>query len=292
MYFQLFCVCKFAIFHNSMFALIQFSLAYACLTSQLRDCITFRFLFGLGVRYIGVENARLTVAEFGGFPALWKYLLEESGTIINMLLYGAGKSLFNNSHFFSFSDKLKAVGLQYHMLPRQRAVRKTKKNLATDSALSTLDDSNTPTPPGLFLHECAPRLQAIDGLGPKAVQSLLEFATHPLSIALVEGLLQHVQFISQQSSSVGDISQQQSVQVLDKKDDEANSVDQLVSTQAKITMDPIPSTVLAGRVVVFTGKLESGMSRDAAEALFESFGKCFFVFYCSQLFLRRISHHA
>lgn len=36
-------------------------------------------MFGLGVRYIGVENARLAVAEFGGFPALWKYLQEESG---------------------------------------------------------------------------------------------------------------------------------------------------------------------------------------------------------------------
>lgn len=36
-------------------------------------------MFGLGVRYIGVENARLAVAEFGGFPALWNYLQEESG---------------------------------------------------------------------------------------------------------------------------------------------------------------------------------------------------------------------
>ena len=243
--------------------------------------IAYRFLFGLGVRHIGVENARIAVAEFGGFPAVWTYLQEESGTIINMLFYGAGKTLFNNSLFFSFSDKLKAAGLQYHMLPRQRAVRKTKKNLITDNALSANDDSNTPTPPGLFLHECAPRLQAIDGLGPKAVQSLLEFAAHPRSIALVEGLLQHVQFISQQSSSVGDISQQQSVQVLDKKDDQVTSTGGLVPAHTNLTNDSVPSAVLAGRVAVFTGKLESGMSRDEAQALFESFGKCFFVFYCS-----------
>ncbi len=184
------------------------------------------------------------------------------------------------------------------MLPRQRAVRKTKKNLTADHTMSTYEDLSTTTitttvpttsPPGLFLHECAPRLQAIDGLGPKAIQSLLEYAALPRSVALVQGLLQYVSFASQQVphvqqvqqvQQVGGMPQQQNPQVLDSKVASMNElISSIESAQPEVaSKEAVSSTVLTGRVAVFTGKLESGMSRDAAQALFESLGKylCYF----------------
>lgn len=180
------------------------------------------------MRHIGAENARLIVDAFGGFPPLWEYLREEAG-------------------------KLKATGLQYNLLPRQKASRAASK---TATAAPTAVASS---PCGLYLHECAAQLQGIDGLGPKAVEALLEFATHPRSVAQVQGLLEHVSFTSQ---NVG-------------ADNSANSEESGPLSQQSVSIESSSrgekSLPLQGRVAVFTGKLESG-SRAEAQSLFQALG--------------------
>ena len=187
-------------------------------------------MFGLGVRHIGAENAQLIVNDFGGFPQLWEYLREEA-------------------------DKLKAAGLQYNMLPRQRS---TKAKTKAGDPVST-----DPSVPIMYVHECAARLQGIAGLGPKAVEALLEFASLPRSVAQVQGLLRHVSFTSQDSAPASR-----------KKAPNRASIEPSGSSgtqEATSTSRSAQSLPLQGRVAVFTGKLESG-SRAEAQELFQKMG--------------------
>jgi NAD-dependent DNA ligase len=132
----------------------------------------------------------------------------------------------------------------------------------------------------LYVQDCAARLQGINGVGPRAVQALLAFASEARSVGLVDGLLGHIQFTSQSqptkatkitaaapvdaaSRAVADVPNKAQSRQLTTPLGPTGMHDQLVAN----------STPLAGKVVVFTGKLESGMSRGEAEKQCRALGE-------------------
>lgn len=165
-------------------------------------------------------------------------------------------------------EKLKDSGLAFSELPKVRTVR--KKKTSTSSALDGDSSTIEEVSPG---SGCASRLLAINGVGPRAVEALLSYATAVETVELVEGLLQHVTFTSTTDSSVmtGTTAVAQAL-----------TVSTTTSTRTSPECDPAPAIKkpapadlpLAGRVVVFTGKLESGMPRHDAKALCTLLGEC------------------
>lgn len=179
------------------------------------------------------------------------------------------------------------------MLPRQRVLKKRAKA----SEQSSHDNNETGVTAAvsnkiLYMHECAGDLQAISGVGPAAVQALLAFAMHPRSLAQVQGLLSHISFTSQSTNSKrsGEVTGHLASGVAATPNLPTEAADGLESG------DPLAPASngaqggalrpLAGRVVVFTGKLESGMTRANAEEQFVALGNKFNIcdaFVCNRI---------
>ena len=226
------------------------------------------------------------VDAFGGFPACWRYIRAEarkyhSSTVLYsvvVVLYIISVFRFILIRLFfvhTIIEKLKDSGLAFSELPKVRTVR--KKKTSTSSALDGDSSTIEEVSPG---SGCASRLLAINGVGPRAVEALLSYATAVETVELVEGLLQHVSFTSTANSSVmtGTTAVAQTL----SEEADSQTVSTTTSTRTSPECDPAPAIKmpasvdlpLAGRVVVFTGKLESGMPRHDAEALCTLLGEC------------------
>ena len=217
------------------------------------------------------------VDAFGGFPACWRYIRAEARKYhSSTVLYSVVVVLYIISVFrfiliplffvHTIIEKLKDSGLAFSELPKVRTVR--KKKTSTSSALDGDSSTMEEVSPG---SGCASRLLAINGVGPRAVEALLSYATAVETVELVEGLLQHVTFTSTDSSVMTGTTAV--AQALSGEAD-SHTVSTTTSTSTSPECDPVERAIpapadlpLAGRVVVFTGKLESGMPRHDAEAL-------------------------
>lgn len=170
------------------------------------------------------------------------------------------------------------------MLPRRKASRATKQSVSATAVQDASNDSSTVPADVLYVQDCAARLQAVAGMGPKAVEALLAFAASPVSAALVEGLLGQIQLTSQQGNAVtsvvggggykpgGGALPTVAAPVVNTVNRQSASRDESADMQGVLTglSAPLP---LADRMIVFTGTLVSGMSRAAAQALCEELGE-------------------
>jgi DNA ligase (NAD+) len=170
-----------------------------------------RLLFGLGIRHIGLESAKLLVSEFGGFRPLWEYLLAVSS-----------------------------------------ASASTSASLSSDSPIGlppAVGASST-----MSVVRGADRLLNISGVGSVTAASLLLYARNPENVELVEGIL------SQMVPSLDADRAALKISSPTNAKDEARGSSQT------------PLRPLQGRVVVFSGALQSGVSRSDAHKRCEALG--------------------
>jgi NAD-dependent DNA ligase len=197
-----------------------------------------RLLYALGIRGIGIQNAKdISKLYSGNFFKFWHDLKTATGAQPLLLFIG----------FFFFFSNFKGILLSAS-LTDEEALQLARTNLKVNSRKKVpKQDSNaintTTTTTASLERNWGEEFAFLQSASEKITTSLFAFARNQQSVEIVDSLLEHVNI-------VGDFSTQESRPTVNEVANNERSEGKVVST----TLPEDKSLPLKGRVILFTGK--------------------------------------